>query len=272
VPEGDTVHRAARRLDSALTGRTITSVEGSHRTVRREGRRLTGREVSGVDARGKHLLVHVAGGWSIHTHLGMTGVWHVYGPDERWRRSPGKARLVIRTPEAVAVCFAAPTVEIAPTSHVTSGLDRLGPDLTVPGVDIGAAVRRTETSAAPTMADLLLDQEVASGIGNVYKSEILHLERIHPDTHPARLTAATLHAAYARAARLLQANVGHGGRTTTGRRGREATWVYGRSGEACRRCGVTIRSAAHGPLDRVTYWCPSCQPEPGTSSRNLANG
>lgn len=272
MPEGDTLHRAARRLGLALTDQVLVEVTGSHRAVRREGRRLRGHRVTGVEAIGKHLLVHTDNGWSLRTHLGMTGRWHVYEPHERWKVTEGKARVVLRVARAVAVCFAAPTVEVAPTQVVLAGLERLGPDLAKPDPPLSAVVERARNAGAATLADLLLDQAVASGIGNVYKSEVLFLEGLGPASAPEALDNDTLRALFARAHRLLRGNLGDGNRSTTGTRGRGNYWVYGRAGRPCRRCATPIASDRHGPLARVTYWCPRCQPQRSASSRNAVNG
>lgn len=273
MPEGDTLHRAAVRVGEALIGRRLVSVEGTHRAVVRDGRRLAGRTVTGVEAVGKHLLVHTDAAWSVRTHLGMTGRWVVLAPDAPWRTSPGKARLVLRTTEAVAVCFAAPTVEIGPTPQVEATVGRLGPDLVGGSPPLDAIVARARAATSPTVAELLLDQHVASGIGNVYKSEVLFLERLAPDTGPAELDDGAMAALYRRAHRLLVANVARGHRTTTGsRRPDRNHWVYGRAGRPCRRCGTPIVSTTHGRHDRITYWCPTCQPQRSASSRSTVNG
>ncbi len=259
MPEGDTLHQAAERVDGAIGGERILRVQGSHRAVRREGRRLVGASVERVEALGKHLLVHVSSGWTLRTHLGMTGSWHVYAPDQPWRITPGKARVVLVTPAASAVCFAAPHVDLAPTGQVMEGLERIGPDLALRTPAFDEIVVRARRSNAPTVADLLLDQGVASGVGNVYKSEVLFLQRLDPGLSPRQLDDDAVGALYRRANRLLLANVADPRRTTTGSRGRERTWVYGRGGRPCRRCGTTIAAETHGPLDRVSYWCPACQ-------------
>lgn len=273
MPEGDTLHRAALRVGTALTGRRLLAVEGSARAVARQGRRLSGRRVTDVEAIGKHLLIHVEGNWTVRTHLGMTGRWAVMTPDAPWRTTPGKARLVLRTRDTLAVCFAAPSVDIAPTAQVLARLERLGPDLLDEGFPVVSIVTQARASSSPTVAELLLDQHVASGIGNVYKSEILFLENVSPDTPPAALDDAALAALYRRAQRLLRANVADRRRSTTGSRcRRESLWVYGRAGHPCRRCSTPIASARHGRHDRVTFWCPTCQPQRSASSRSTVNG
>ena len=261
MPEGDVLFAAAAKLRDVLNGREIIRVSGSHPGVRPNGRRLQGHTVSAVESIGKHLLVHFDHGWTVRTHLGMPGVWHVYRHGERWRRTPGKARLVLETEAHVAVCFSAPTVEVGPTSRVRTSINHLGPDLMGEHVDWDEIGRRAERSDAPTVADLLLDQSVMAGIGNVFKSEVLFAERVHPDTPTGRLGADVVAALAHRGRRLLLPNGQPRARTTTGeRRPGRRTWVYGRAGRPCRRCGTAIRTATHGELDRITYWCPTCQP------------
>ena len=261
MPEGDTLALAATRVGDALAGRQVTRVDGSARDVRRVGRRLVGKRVDSVRSIGKHLLIEFENGWVLRTHLGMTGSWHVYTPDERWRITPGKARAVVVTEDHVAVCFAAPTVQLAPAEAVHASIDHLGPDLMGVDVDFAEVVRRARDSDAPTVADLLLDQRVMAGVGNVYKSEVLFLHRLHPDTKPQTLDDAEVEGLARLASRLLRANRTTSARSTTGARGDgRRLWVYGRGRRQCRRCPDSVTSATHGELDRVTYWCPTCQP------------
>jgi endonuclease-8 len=260
VPEGDTIAAAADRLDAALRGAVVVAISGSHRSARANGRRLHGTTVTSVEARGKHVLIQLSNHWMIRTHLAMTGAWHVYRPDQRWRTSPGKARLVVTTADAVAVCFSAPTVEIAPTHIVAGSLQHLGPDLLDDGFDEAEYLRRAgDLEPATPVAEMLLHQRVVAGIGNVIKSETLFLEGIAPQTPLGELDDAALRALASRTRRLLLANRRGGPRNTTGYRNVD-TWVYGRAGRPCLRCRRPIRSETQGDLDRVTYWCPNCQP------------
>ncbi len=266
VPEGDTLYQAATRLQEALAGQEVLALEGSHRAVQADRRRITGKRIEAVESRGKHLLVHFDNGWTLRTHLGMPGAWRVYGPDEPWRKSPGKARVVIRTPSAVAVCFSAPTVQLGPRAMVEERVAHLGPDLIGDDFDAAAALARARAAGSPSIADLVLDQKVMAGVGNVFKNELLFLERLHPLTDPATLDDAALEAVIARARKLLLANRAPGRRLTTGeRRPGHERWVHGRDGRPCRRCGTDIREAVLGEFPRVTYWCPGCQPAPAAS-------
>ena len=154
--------------------------------------------------------------------------------------------------------LSAPTVDVDRTPAIEAGVSRLGPDV-LGEFDEDEFVRRARTRDDLTMTRMLLDQRVLAGIGNVYKSELLFLERIHPQTPVRRVGDEQLRSIARRARTLRSANVGTGPRSTTGARGpAKTTWVYGRSGRPCRRCGTGIEQERES--DRVTYWCPNCQP------------
>ena len=232
--------------------------------------RIVGREITAVEALGKNLLIRFDNGLEIRTHLRMNGSWHRYRPGERWRRPPSRARLVIDVPGAVAVCFDAPVVELleqrAEALHPSLG--RLGPDLLSPDFDAAEAVRRLREPARARMAiaEAIVDQRALAGIGNVYKSEILWIERISPFDPVADLDAEAVARLVATARRLLLANAdrsrGAERVTTAGdRRAPGPLYVYGRTGRPCRSCGGPIERARQGrDLPRSTYWCPRCQP------------
>jgi endonuclease-8 len=142
----------------------------------------------------------------------------------------------------------------------TSPVSHLGPDLCVPGADVDECLARMDRLGLGDvpLADVLLDQRVANGVGNVYKSEVCWACRIDPAT-PLRLVDADLRRRLIEtSARLLQANLGAGPRTTVA----GGLAVYGKRGRPCRRCGTPIRSTRQGDQARVTYWCPTCQPPP----------
>jgi endonuclease VIII len=263
VPEGDTIFRAAAQLRSALVGKQLVELE-----LRRDphGRRgpEPGTEITGVDAVGKHLLMHFDDGHVLHTHMQMTGAWHVYGPTQRWRRPGHSARVVVRVDDGTsAVCFAAPIVELRregvgherPT-RATRMLDRLGPDLCGVDVDLDAVVARLARLEPETeLAAALLDQRVAAGIGNVFKSEICWAERVSPFASIATLDEPARRRVYETARRQLTDNLSTARRTTYG----TGLAVYRRAGQRCPRCRGVIRSA-RDRAGRSTYWCPDCQP------------
>ncbi len=258
MPEGDTLYRAARRLERGLRGDEVVAVAGSHRAAAAYGRRLVGRTVDEVENRGKHLLIHFSGGWSARTHLRMTGTWDVYTPGQRWRKEPGAARLVLTTADAVAVCFAAPDVDIKPTHIIEDQVAHLGPDLTADGFDTEEALRRIAAADSGSLAGLLLDQSVMAGIGNVFKSEIAFSISRDPAASIATLSGEERRQIVDDARRMLYANRDTPNRVTTGDP-RRPLFVYGRNRRGCLRCRTPIRSGEVGDPVRVTYWCPRCQ-------------
>jgi endonuclease-8 len=270
MPEGDTLFRTAAGLRPFLVGRTVTAA--SARQPGPQVERLIGVAVTGVEAQGKNLLVRFGNGLEVRTHLGMHGSWHRYRPGERWRRPPARARLVLEVPGSIAVCFDAPTVELFEqrTEALHGALSRLGPDLLHDPFDLDEAVRRLRdpSRASTTVAEALIDQRALAGVGNVYKSEVLFIERVSPFARVGDLDDGTLHRLVETAKRLLRANAfrptGGGERVTTdGNRNADGPlWVYRRSGRPCRRCGTAIRSTTQGSsLPRLTWWCPRCQPD-----------
>jgi endonuclease-8 len=261
MPEGDTIHKLAGALERWLVGRTLRS----GRLAAAPALDLASRTVEDVAARGKHLLIRLQGGTVLRSHLGLHGSWHRYAPGEPWRQPARAASIVLTTDDDVLVCFRAQEVELfdGDRPQAFELRRRLGPDLvsTTPApAELATRARHFVAADAP-VADLLLDQRVASGIGNVYKSEVLHLERVHPLTPLQGLDESSLGRLYATASRLLRANLAGGPRITRAGSG-VRLWVYRRAGLPCATCGTPIASARLGRGARSTYWCPSCQPEP----------
>ena len=257
MPEGDTIWKTAATLRRALAGRPLVAFEA---TVPLRRHPSLGVPIRGVEARGKHLLIRFGDATVLHTHMRMHGSWHVYPGGARWHRDPVAMRVAIRTPDTQAVCFAAPVVEMLTVAEVERHprLRALGPDLAAPDPDVAAAAARLATRRGVEVGVALLDQRVAAGIGNVYKSEALFACRVNPFAHADTLTDRARTALVATAASLLRANVRRAGPRSTLPRGRLA--VYGRAGLPCPRCGERIASARQGEQARVTYWCPRCQP------------
>jgi endonuclease-8 len=271
VPEGDTLFRTAAGLRPYLVGRTVTAARTGGPGAVPQVQRIVGREISAVESLGKNLLIRFDNGLEIRTHLRMNGSWHRYRPGERWRRPPGRARLIIEVPDAVAVCFDAPVVELleqrAQALHPSLG--RLGPDLLSADFDATEAMRRLRAPERATLdiAAALLDQRALAGIGNVYKSEVLWLERVSPFAPVADVDDETLTRLVATARRLLLLNATATGGpervTTAGDRGAPGPlYVYGRTRRPCRRCRTPISSRRQGfDPPRTTYWCSTCQPD-----------
>jgi endonuclease-8 len=285
MPEGDTLFRTATVLREVLQGKDVVAARG-----RADGAalaRVVGSRVDRVDSHGKHLLIGFDNGLTLHTHMRMNGSWHRYRTAERWQRSPSRAVAVIEVPGAVAVCFDAPTVELIDTRALAlhPSLRALGPDLLAPAPDLaGAAGRlRSASRAGRGVAEGLLDQTALAGLGNVYRSEVLFIERVDPFLLLAQLDPVSVGRLVATGARLLRANANSparrtlpdalgaepGAKRSVARRDDGRFWVYGRAGRPCRVCGTLIRSDMIGAdLPRRLYWCPSCQGQELASSRS----
>ncbi|BDZ66101.1 DNA-formamidopyrimidine glycosylase family protein [Agromyces mangrovi Wang et al. 2018] len=257
MPEGDTVWRAARRLDEALAGASVTSTDV--RVPRYATVDLAGETVHGVAARGKHLLMRI-GDQVVHTHLKMDGEWRVLRPGQRWPHPAHRARIVITTPDTVAIGFDLGIVEVFPADEEADRLAYLGPDLLGDDWDAAEAMRRLAAHPEQEIIVALADQRNLAGLGNVYVNELCFLRGLAPGRPVADVE---LERAVALAERLIRANRDRVARTTTGdTRPGKRLWVHGRGSQPCRRCGTTIRHARHGRTElelRETWWCPHCQ-------------
>ncbi|HJL16273.1 MAG TPA: DNA-formamidopyrimidine glycosylase family protein [Sandaracinaceae bacterium LLY-WYZ-13_1] len=258
MPEGDTIHRAARTLEKAIGGRRVTAWRSNDPALDRVDD-LVGRTVAAVEARGKNLLVRFDDGRTLHTHQRMEGSWHVYRPGEAWRKPARGAVAVIETDAWVAVCFHAPVCDLLAPGRVPRAVRRLGPDLLAPRADLDEALRRMRAHPTMPVGVAVMRQHLVAGIGNVYKSETLFLERASPFTPVAELSDEALRGILRRARRLMKQNLRGFPRTTRRRFGRERLWVYGRAGERCYTCGEAIRMRRQGDDGRSTYFCPRCQ-------------
>jgi endonuclease-8 len=267
MPEGDTVWLHAQRLNRVLAGRHVTASD-----LRLPGlatTNLAGCEVRDVTSRGKHLLIHLQAPdgreWTLRSHLRMDGTWRVFRPGERWLGRPRHTvRVVLTTADAVAVGFHLHDVALVPRDEEASLVGHLGPDLLGTDWDAAEAVRRLSARPDREIAVALLDQRNLAGIGNFYKCEILFLRGVSPWT--AVRDAGDLTAMVDLAHRLLLANRDRWAQVTTGdTRPGQGAYVFDRGGLACRRCGTVVRVARlanSATEDRITYWCPSCQPGP----------
>ncbi|HEX2038194.1 MAG TPA: DNA-formamidopyrimidine glycosylase family protein [Acidimicrobiales bacterium] len=247
MPEGDTILRTARSLAAWLEGREVTAAHS--RTVKAPLERVVGRRVVEVEARAKHLLIRFEGGDVLHTHMQLTGSWHRYSRGQRWRKPQWRAAAVLEAGDRVAVCFDAPVVELLTEREVEAhpAVAGLGPDVLRPPIDV-AEVRRRAAALPPdtSVGDLLLDQRVVSGIGNIWRCEVLFVRRMHPWRSVGDVPAEELDALVTEAGRLMAA-------------GRREPWVYGRAGRPCRRCGTPVAVERGGPRARPLYWCSRCQ-------------
>ncbi|WP_433356846.1 DNA-formamidopyrimidine glycosylase family protein [Micromonospora saelicesensis] len=267
MPEGDTVWNTARVLHRALAGARITGSD--FRVPQLATTDLTDWTVRESASRGKHLLLRLNAPteehWTLHSHLRMDGAWRAYAPGERWSGRPAHLiRVVLRSPGAVAVGYHLHDLTLVPTTEEDELVGHLGPDLLGSDWDPAEAVRRLGDHPEQTIGEALLDQRNLAGVGNLYKCEVLFLRGVSPWTPVGGVP--DLPGLVALAQRLLAANRGRWTQSSTGSLHRgQTSYVYGRRAQPCRRCGTAIRKEELG--ERVTYWCPVCQPErPGPSS------
>jgi endonuclease-8 len=279
MPEGDTIFRAARSLHRVLAGHPVTGFETAYAHLDRVNvdTPIAGRTIVKVESAGKHILMHFSGDLILRTHMRMNGSWHLYRHGERWWRGRQAMRVRLDTADWVAVAFNVPVAEfVTPRELATRDpVAALGPDLLGAAFDRDEAVRRIVASGHRAIAMTLLDQRVVAGIGNVYKSEVLFLSGVHPETPSSAVPRATLESMMETARGLLQDNVveGTSGQIQTYRNLRQwdraaghddSVWVYGRRGKPCRKCGTPIAMKKMGLEARSTYWCPACQRLPAS--------
>lgn len=267
MPEGDTIHRIAANLAPRITGKLLERV-----TTQGLVRDLAGRTVHSVAAHGKHLVIDVDGGVQLRMHLGMNGRVRMYpraeGEAVLARTSPGRVSLALVTADGVYLWLTAPTVEISHRRDPRRGMAvaSLGPDILDDDFDPKLAAERAAAARAErSIAEALLDQTIAAGIGNVYKSEGLFAAGIDPRTPTGALTLDQLTTIYSVARRQMLANLGPAPRTTraalTGAPKDARYFVYGRSGKPCVTCGAAIVCISQGDdPPRWTWYCPTCQP------------
>src|SRR5919204_5917346 len=244
MPEGDTIHQAARRIGSALVGSPIVRIETPQprHAADRWPERLAGRAVREVDARGKHLLLHFEGGLALHSHLRMGGWWGVYRRGQRWGRSPRRAWLVIRTPEDEVVQFDGPVLELMTDGRTRfdQRLAGLGPDIVADAFSEQAFLQRLrEDDQTRGVGDALLDQRNVAGMGNVWKSEGCFRAGIDPWRPLGELTddeALAVVRAVRPPMRDSAEGLGHLPEPS----------VYERAGRPCPRCGSRIRARGQG--------------------------
>ncbi|MEY2434931.1 MAG: endonuclease [Acidimicrobiaceae bacterium] len=247
MPEGDTIHRTANRLRPALVGQPLVRFEAPRAVGKRP---RPGTTIDAVEAVGKHLVIRFAGGTTLRTHMRMTGSWHLYRAGERWQKPAHLARAVVEVEGWTAVCFAAPVVALETNPVAEANVAHLGPDLTSDTLTAGDIETAVDRMTDAEIGVVLLDQRVASGIGNIWKNETLFLCGVDPFRSAADVDRDTKRALIATASNLLRASARGGTRPRN---------VYRRARRPCRRCGTPILAQRQGEQARTTYWCPTCQ-------------
>ena len=256
MPEGDTIHYAARRIRPVLEGQVPDEILTPHPRFGRDRwpERLGGRVVRSVDVHGKHLFLRFEGDLVIHSHLRMTGGWRVR---ETGRPIPGSAWLVLRHGGHEVVQLRGPVLELMTESRTRfdQRLAGLGPDILAPELDETAFLRRLRHDA-PTrpIGDALLDQRTIAGIGNLWKVEGCFAAGVDPWRPVGRVSDDEALAIVRETRPRMQRSAANG---------MQDTWrqIYAAAGRPCPRCGppALIKARRQGDDNRITFWCPSCQ-------------
>jgi endonuclease-8 len=243
MPEGDTVHRAAAKLQ-ALVGETVEAASPNPRgRATRVAEHVDGRRLTSVSVHGKNLVLRFDGGVVVRSHLGMTGRWVVR---PRREGTAGAPWLVLRGERAEALLWNGSRLEL----HARA-LGGLGPDILEHPPRIEAMVGRIRRAdGGRFLGETLLDQRLVAGIGNKWLAEALWEAELSPWRRVGDVRDEELHRALQVAAELMSGSV-------AGRFRRNE--AYRRVGRPCRRCGGTIRSRGQGDANRTAYWCPGCQ-------------
>jgi len=251
MAEGDTILRAARRIEKALGGEQVEVSAPNPRGRAAGMTKLDGRTLERVDSRGKHLLLRF-GVLTLHSHLGMSGSWHVYARGARWRKPAAAAWAVLAGERSEAVQFGGPTLRLLGAAALRRDpiLSRLGPDILAADFDAAATARSLRAAPNRALGDALLDQTLLAGIGNIFKSEACFAARLDPWQPIAQLSDDQLQAAVQAAHELMREAVENG---------RQARSVYRRATQPCLVCRTPILSRGQGDANRTTYWCPVCQ-------------
>jgi endonuclease-8 len=245
VPEGDSLHRIARRLQ-VLVGHRIEAESPNPRgLVTGVARAVDGLRLERVDAVGKNVVLGFEGGVVVRSHLRMNGRWRVEPRAEA--RTVGSPWLVLRGGDWQATQWNGPILTLDP-----SALHALGPDLLADDLELDSLLERLRAAdQGRLVGEVLLDQRLVAGIGNMWLAEMLWQAKISPWSRIGDVADADLEHGLRWARGAMRASV-------EGRRPTRS--VYRRSSRACRRCGESIRSRGLGETNRTAYWCPRCQP------------
>ena len=246
VPEGDSLHRAARRLQVLVGDRVAAESPNARGRATGVAEQIDGRRLEAVEAVGKNLILRFEGGVTVRSHLRMSGSWRVRAAGDP---VPGRPWLVLRGERAQALLYGGRVLEL--NARAVRGL---GPDILASEPDLERLLRNFRRGdQARQVGDALTDQRLVAGIGNVWKAESLWHARVSPWRRVGDVTDGEIRALLETAARLMGRSV---------ETGREEVNIAHRAGMPCPRCGTLIRSRGQGDDNRAAYWCPTCQPGP----------
>ena len=195
----------------------------------------------------------------------MYGSWDFGRPGMELRKPERNVRLRLRTADREAVFYNGPVVEVLSPDELSAhpALQALGPDVLSPTFDRQEAWRRIEKAGDREIGDVLIDQTVVCGPGNIFKSESLFLAEIDPHRPASSLTRDEVERIWRALVPMMEKNSASSGPIATLpshlATERDRTWVYARSSRPCFVCGATIRMSRQGDLKRTTFTCAKCQ-------------
>ena len=274
MPEGHTLHRLARDLDAAFGGRRV-AVSSPQGRFADSAALVDGTVVHRAEAAGKHLFVELGGDRVLHVHLGLIGSFDVHADVGELPLPVGQVRLRLASRDRAGTSYAdlrgAIVCELVTPERRAEVIARLGPDPLRPDADPARAWARISRSQRP-IGDLLLDQEVVAGVGNVYRAELLFRHRLHPLRPGRTLRVGQWRAMWEDLVVLMEEGVETGTIDTVrpehtpeamGRPARDddhggEVYVYRRAGQACHVCGTRVRTEVLA--GRNLFWCAHCQP------------
>lgn len=279
MPEGPTIRNMADKLRKALLGQTIRAVSSRYKKFKQENwaEKILGQTVQEVRSHGKNLFIDLANGYSIYSHMLMWGSWRIYEPEQEWDKPEKTARLVLEMPNAVAVLFSAPVCELISSGempeHKTA---QIGPDLLSENFDPEEVWRRMHLpeNSQLELGEVIMNQFVVAGIGNILKSEILFQAGLHPKRTAGSLTRPEFAIFIEYSLELIKRSYELGG---FGRaflpaellpeitHSNNLGYVYRRRTKPCYVCGTAIEMVRQGAGKRMTWYCPVCQPLNGES-------
>ncbi len=252
MAEGDTILRAAHRIEAAIAGQEVAVTTPNPRGRVLCVACLDGETFETASAHGKNLLL-CFGELTLHSHLGMSGAWHVFRRGQRWTKPKRAAWVVLGTGSFEVVQFGGPTLRLLRTTsvHRDPKVARLGPDILAPGFTpaAGLASLRT-TDQTQTLGETIINQTLIAGIGNIFKSEGCWVARVDPLRPLSDVSDEELERLIGIIRDLISAAVADG---------RGPMRIYRKKGMACPRCRHRIQSRGQGDGNRTTYWCPNCQ-------------
>jgi endonuclease VIII len=263
MAEGHAVIRWARALQQ-LAGEALIAVRLPQRWGDR-GATLLGAQLTAIETRGKHLLLHLSTGDTIHTHAMQYGSWQVGERGMALRKDARYVRLRLVTSRHEAIFYHGPVIEVLTAEELAQhgALLALGPDVMSSQFDRDDVARRIAVAGERPIGDVVLDQRVVAGLGNIFKSEGLFLAGVDPRRSAASISRGEQDRLWDAIVPIMWRGTERFGKTTTTTPELQAQghlhYVYRRRGHPCLACGNKIQMVRQGELDRSTYFCPVCQ-------------